>query len=200
MFRDDSETAQTQVWLVWPRSPANDEERAVGTLFGEYAKPLLYQEVREARGLAYTTFGGYDAGAHKADPSEAFAYAGTQGDKTHDALDAIQETLKKPIDDTRFNEAQETVAQQFRTERIPPRAIASNVWAWLDLGEKADPRAAYMQRIAKVDKAALEKWIKAALAAPAIYSVAGDRKKLDEARLKKLAPITVVPVDKLFGY
>jgi len=31
-------------------------------------------------------------------------------------------------------------------------------------------------------------------------SIAGDRKKLDEAKLKKIAPVTWVPVEKLFAY
>ncbi len=196
----DQQTAQTQVWLLWPRPPATDGDRAIGSLFGEYVAPQLYQEVREARGLAYTTFGGYDPGARKGDPTLALAFAGTQGDKTHDALDAISDTLKKPIDDNRFKEAQETIAQKFRTQRIAPRSIAPSVWSWIDQGEKADPRAARTERIAKVDKPGLEKWIKTTLASPAIYSVAGDRAKLDETRLKKLAPVTVTPVDKLFGY
>ncbi len=200
VFAVDQPTAQTQVWLVWPRPPASADDRAAGTLFGEYAAPLLYQEVREARGLAYSTFGGWGAGSLKADPASAFAFAGTQGDKTHDALDAIQDTLRKPIDDVRFKEAQETVAQKFRTQRIAPRAVAGSVWAWLDQGEKADPRAARTAQIAKLDKVALEKWIRTTLAAPMILSVAGDRKKLDEAKLKKLAPVTFVPIDKLFGY
>jgi predicted Zn-dependent peptidase len=185
---------------VWPRPPASNDDRAAGTLYGEYVAPLLYQEVRESRGLAYTTFGGFSPGGRKGDAAQAFAFAGTQGDKTHDALDAIQDTIKKPVDDVRFKEAQAAIAQKFRTQRIAPRAVPFNVWGWLDQGEKADPRAARTERIAKLDKAALERWIKATLAAPMIVSIAGDRKKLDEAKLKKLAPVTWIPVDKLFGY
>jgi hypothetical protein len=41
---------------------------------------------------------------------------------------------------------------------------------------------------------------RAALAQPLIVSVTGDRAKLDEAKLKKLAPVMVVPTAKLFGY
>ena len=52
----------------------------------------------------------------------------------------------------------------------------------------------------KLDKAALERWMKANLGNRLMVSVTGDRKKLDEAKLKKIAPVTFVPVDKLFGY
>src|SRR5207249_3653082 len=43
LFATDLETAQTHVWLIWPRKPATAADRAAGTLFGEYIAPILYQ-------------------------------------------------------------------------------------------------------------------------------------------------------------
>ncbi len=200
IFATDQETAQTHVWLLWPRKVANDGDRAAGTVFSEYAGTVLYQEVREARGLAYTVFGGYDSGSRKIDDASVYAYVGTQGDKADDALAAVLATLRMPMDDKRLETAKETIAQNHRVERIPPRAISNVVYAWEDQGEKSDPRAARTERALKLDKLALEKWIKGALAQQVIISITGDRKKLDEAKLKKLAPVTWVPVSKLFGY
>lgn len=195
----DQPTQQTHVWLVWPKRPANDNDRAAGAVFGNYISEQLYQEVREARGLAYTTYGGYGAG-RKIDETNLFAYVGTQGDKTHDALDAVLSTLRQPLDDVRLTRAKETIAQGHRTERIPPRFVATMVYQWEDQGAKGDPRAARIERIAKLDRATLQKWLDAALKLPVIVSITGDRKKLDEPRLQKLAPVTFVPVEKLFGY
>ncbi|MCX5744430.1 MAG: insulinase family protein, partial [Proteobacteria bacterium] len=196
----DQTTAQTHVWMMWPRKPATAPERAVGTLFSEYVSPILYQEVREARGLAYTVYGYFSPGDRKVDDASVGIYIGTQGDKTHDAIAAIAETIGKPIDDTRIATAKEAIAQTHRTDRIQPRAIASYVYGWDDQGFAADPREAQTKATLAVDKAALEKWLKAALAAPRIVSITGDRKKLDEAKLKALGPVTTVPVAKLFGY
>ncbi|MBA3541846.1 MAG: insulinase family protein, partial [Deltaproteobacteria bacterium] len=200
LFVTDQETAQTHVWAIWPRKSANDVDRAAGTLFGEYIQPILYQEVREARGLAYTVFGGFSAGGKKLDDASVFVYTGTQGDKTHDAVDAILSTLRQGVDESRLAQAKEAIGQSHRVERIAPRAIATTVFQWQDEGEKADPRAARTQRTLAFDKAALDKWMKGALGAPVIVSIVGDKKKLDDVKLKKLAPITVVPVTKLFGY
>jgi predicted Zn-dependent peptidase len=200
LFVTNQETAQTQVWLIWPRRPANDNDRAAGQVFGEYVAPLLFQQVREARGLAYTVFGGFGAGGKKTDDSSVFAYVGTQGDKTHDALDAVLATLHEPFDDTRLARAKAAIEENYRVERIPPRAIASTVYAWEDQGVTADPRADRTKRALAVDRAALEKWTKAALDGKMIVSVTGNRKNLDDGKLGKLAPVTVVPVEKLFGY
>jgi predicted Zn-dependent peptidase len=196
----DQKTAQTHIWLTWPRAPANDAERAAGTVFSEYIAPILFQEVREARGLAYTVFGGGVPGLKKADDAQLFAYVGTQGDKAHDAVDAVLATLRQPVDDQRFKQAKETLAENYRVERIAPRAIAGVVYRWDDQGEASDPRAARHARAEKVDRAALERWKTAALAGPVIVSIVGDHQKIDDAQLEKLAPITLVPVTKLFGY
>ncbi|HEY0990519.1 MAG TPA: insulinase family protein [Kofleriaceae bacterium] len=196
----DQQTAQTQIWLLWPRAPASDSERALGTVFREYIAPILFQEVREARGLAYTVTGGFGTGAKKPDDAVVFAYVATQADKSHDAVDALLATLRQGVDDKRFAQAADALAERYRVDRVPPRAIAGAVYRWRDEGEATDPRAARFARAQKVDRAALERWVKGALAGQVIVSITGDRGKLDDARLKQLAPVTQVPVDKLFGY
>jgi predicted Zn-dependent peptidase len=200
VYAVDLETAQTHIWLVWPRRPVTELDRAAGGLFGAYVRPLLFQDVRELRGLAYTVFGAFGAGSRKLDESSLFAYVGTQGDKAQDALAAVRATLTKPIDEKRLADTKETLAQEHRVDRIAPRSIAAVVYQWDDEGEQADPRAARLERTLRLARADLEKWVKAAVAQPSILSITGDRKKLDAAALGKLAPVTFVPVAKLFGY
>jgi predicted Zn-dependent peptidase len=199
-FVTDQDTAQTHVWLVWPRKPATDPERAVGTVFGAYAEPVLYQQVREARGLAYTVYGGWSAGPKQPDAATVYAYVGTQADKTHDALDAVLATLRAPVDQPRFAQAKEALAQSHRVDRVPPRAIAATVYAWEDEGEAADPRDKRAQAAQAIERPALEAWMKAAVAGKLIVSIVGPRKHVDAARLGKLAPVTIVSKAQLFGY
>ena len=196
----DQDTKQMQVGMTWPRGPGNDNDRAIGTVFSEYAGNLLYQEVREARGLAYTVRGGYSPSFRKQDDSATVAYVGTQADKTHDAIDAVLATLVIKVDDQRFTVAKETLAQNHRVDRIAPRFIANTVLAWQEQGEKVDPREARNKRTAAVDKATLEKWIKEAIAKKVVVSISGPKKSLDEAKLSKLAPIQWVTKEQVFGY
>ncbi|MBC7975304.1 MAG: insulinase family protein, partial [Myxococcales bacterium] len=193
-------TAQTHIWLTWPRSPSTDAERAAGAVFSEYIRPILYQEVREARGLAYSVYGGYGASPRQADDGAVFAYVGTQGDKAHDAVDALLATLHTAVDEPRFLHARDSLAERYRVDRIAPRDIAATVYRWEDQGDLVDPRAARFARALDVDRPALERWMAAALAGPVIVSITGDHGKLEDARIEKLAPITRVPVARLFGY
>jgi predicted Zn-dependent peptidase len=199
-FALDQDTKQMQIAMTWPRGPGNDNDRAIGSVFSEYAGMLLYQEVREARGLAYTVRGGYAASFRKIDDSATVAYIGTQADKTHDSIDAILSTLVVPIDDQRFNVAKATIEQNHRVDRITPRFIANTVFAWLEQGEKTDPRDARNKRALAVDKAALQKWIKEAIAKKVIVSISGPKKSIDEAKLTKLAPVTWITKEQVFGY
>ena len=200
VFVTHQPTAQTHIHLTWPHGVMNDLDRAVGTLFSEYAGMLLYQEVREARGLAYTVRGYYLTGQRERDASSLYAYAGTQADKTHDALDAILETLRQPIDAARLVTAKEALAQAHRVARIPARSLAASVYLWEDQGEKADPRGPRTALALTVTAPLLEQWLAKALRSKVLVSITGDRKRLDDARLAALAPVTEVPVSKLFGY
>ena len=64
----------------------------------------------------------------------------------------------------------------------------------------SDPRDARVKRTLALTKADLEKWIKDALGRKIVVSVSGPKKVIDEKKLSKLAPITWVPKEKLFGY
>lgn len=200
VFALDQDTKQMQIAMTWGRGPGNDNDRAVGSLFSEYAGMLLYQEVREARGLAYTVRGWYSPSYRKQDDSAAMAYVGTQADKTHDAIDAVLATIVLPVADQRFATAKETIAQNHRVERIAPRFIANTVLAWQEQGEKGDPRDGRVKRTLAVDKKAFEKWAKDAVARKVIVSISGPKKSIDEAKLKKLAPVTWVTKEQVFGY
>jgi len=196
----DQATAQSQILMAWPRPPVTDADRALGTVFTDYIAPMLFSEVREARGLAYAVSGGYITGLKQADAASLFAFVATQTDKAHDSIDAVREALDRAIDDPRFDAAQVKLNETYRVDRIAPRNIAGAVYSWDDQGAPSDPRAARHARAAKIDRAALERWKTAVLAGPAILSIVGDHGKLDDARLGKLAPVTVVPVSRLFGY
>jgi predicted Zn-dependent peptidase len=200
VFVTDQQSAQSQIWMLWPRPPATEADRAVGSVFAEYIQPVLFQEVREARGLAYSVTGGYLAGIRKPDASSMFAFVGTQTDKAHDAIDALRDTLHQALDAKRFDNAKVTLTERYRVDRIPPRSVAAAVYSWQDQGASSDPRAARHALADRIDRAALERWMTKVLAGPVVLSITGNHSKLDDARLGTWAPVTMMPIIKLFGY
>lgn len=108
--------------------------------------------------------------------------------------------MRQPLDDARLTRANKSITESYRSERIPPRSVAAFVYSWEDQGVKGDPRAIQIDMSSKLDRTTLERWVNALLDQPVIISITGDKTKLDERRLGTLAPVTYVPVEKLFGY
>jgi predicted Zn-dependent peptidase len=196
----DQDNAQTKINLVWPRPPATEDERALGLVYYYYAGTLIYREVREVRGLAYSVTAGWRAAERSGDDASLYAYIATQGDKTDDAIAAIIETLHQPVDPHRFAEARTTIDEAHRAWRTEPRDIAAEVRGWEDEGVRADPSEDRVRRALAVDPAALQAWSERLLAAKPVISVVGARKKLDEAKLAKLGTVVWIDPKHAFGY
>jgi predicted Zn-dependent peptidase len=198
-------TAQSQVRIAMPKPPASADARAMLELYSEYMSggmgALVFQEIREARGLAYSAWATFAEGARKVDPSVLLASLGTQGDKTMDALTTLLGLLgNPPITPERLTTAKRALEESYRTTRIEPRAVAATVQSWDDLGEASDPRPRERAQIQAADAAALGRFATDAAKGTTIISVAGDATRFDAAGLAKLGKVVKVEVEQLFGY
>ena len=204
VFYVDQETAQSQILFGWPKAPSNDVDRAVGTLFSNYVGGgmggLLFQEIREARGLAYSVAGWYSSSSRKKDETSVGAYMGTQSDKTKDAMTTLLDVLKRPIDDKRLAKVRASMEAARTSDRTSPRSISSVVYAWKYRGVDSDPREKDYQNAMKVSKEELQKWIKSTMKSRAIISVVGPKNSIDLKHLSTLGKLNKVKADSLFNY
>jgi predicted Zn-dependent peptidase len=198
-------TAQSMIRIAMPKPPSSAADRAIGTLYTEYMSggmgALVFQEIREARGLAYSAFAAYGAGERVGDQAELLAGLGTQGDKTTDALTTMLGLLgKPPITAARLATAKRSIEEGYRTTRIEPRAVAGVFQAWVDLGEPDDPRPRTRRAIDQADAATLAAFSERAASGGTIISVAGDASRFDLATLATLGTVIKVKVEQLFSY
>lgn len=178
----------------------------VVTLYNEYfgggMNSIVFQEMREARALAYS------AGASLQEPSKLdkpyvfSTFIATQNDKMGDALAAFNDIINNmPESEIAFNLAKESLLTRLRTDRV----IKSNVlWNYIgaqDLGLNEDIRQALfndLQNLTLEDvKNFQEKWIKGRTY---VYCVLGDEKELDMNTLSKYGPVTRLTTEEIFGY
>lgn len=170
--------------------------------FGGGMNAIVFQEMREARGLAYS------AGAYLITPSKLKypyvyrTFIATQNDKMADAMKAFSEIINNmPESEKAFNLAKEAVITRLRTDRI----TKSNVlWTYLnaqDLGLNTDSRKELYEKVQTMTlpeiKAFQEKWVKGR---DYTYCVLGDEKELDLKILGEYGPIRKVSQEELFGY
>ena len=90
-----------------------------GEYFGGGLSSIVFQEIREARALAYSAWGGYTTPGKLDRGHYVQAFMGVQADKMKDAIGAMRELLNDmPKAEKQFEAAKTSVLKKLETERI----------------------------------------------------------------------------------
>ena len=176
------------------------------TLYNEYfgggMNAIVFQEMREARGLAYS------ANARLRNPSTAdgdfsfSAFIATQNDKMRTAIEAFDDIINNmPESDAAFAIAKDALDSRLRTQRTTGIGVlrAYRNCRRMGLSEPLDRevfKALPSLTLADV-KATQEQWVKGRTYT---YAILGDIKDLDLDYLKTLGPVKIVSLEDIFGY
>ena len=121
------------------------EKAPIITLYNEYfgggMNSIVFQEMREARGLAYSSSARMIQPWRLEDPAYYWTYIATQNDKMIDALNAFDEIINHmPVSEQAFHIAKEALIGRLRTERITREGVLSYYLEQEDLGLTEDTR------------------------------------------------------------
>ena len=176
------------------------------TLYNEYfgggMNAIVFQEMREARGLAYSSSARLYMPSFKDDSYMYYAFIATQNDKMKTAIEAFDEIINDmPESENAFNIAKEALVSRIRTERISGRGVLSSYISDRELGI-SEPRSKQIFEVAQTltfddVKATQQKWVKDRTY---VYGILGDIKDLDTAYLQTLGPVQVLTLEEIFGY
>ena len=170
--------------------------------FGGGMNAIVFQEMREARGLAYSASGRLLEPEYKDDSYKYFAFIATQNDKMQTAIEAFDEIINDmPESETAFNIAKEALTTRCRTERITGRNILSSYRTAREMGV-TEPRSKKVYEslpaLTLEDvKNTQEKWVKDRTYC---YGILGDIKNLDTGYLKTLGTVEILTLEDIFGY
>ena len=96
---------------------------------------IVFQELREARALAYFAGARYATGSRKADQDIMLGLIQSQNDKTPEALTAFVDLMDNlPESEQRFETARQSLISQYRTGKIGFRSIIGSVRNWSGRG------------------------------------------------------------------
>ena len=170
--------------------------------FGGGMNAIVFQEMREARGLAYSASGRLLEPEYKDDSYKYFAFIATQNDKMQTAIEAFDEIINDmPESETAFNIAKEALATRCRTERISGRNILSSYRTARQMGVTEPRSKKVFENLPALTledvKATQEKWVKDRTYC---YGILGDIKNLDTDYLKTLGTVEVLTIEDIFGY
>ena len=170
--------------------------------FGGGMNAIVFQEMREARGLAYSSSARLYKPSHKDDSYMYYAFIATQNDKMQTAIEAFDEIINNmPESENAFEVAKEAIITRLRTQRTTGYDILNKYLSDRENGV-TEPREKYIYSILPTltledVKATQDKWVENRTYH---YGILGDIKDLDNKYLKTLGSIKVLTLEDIFGY
>jgi predicted Zn-dependent peptidase len=170
--------------------------------FGSGLSSIVFQEIREARALAYSASAAHITPARTGKAHYYQAYVGTQVDKLKDAITAMRGIIDTmPIAETQIGQAQTSVLKTIESERITKSNIYWTYRSNLDRGIETDLRKNVYETVKVADVQALKDFHKQYVQGRKFtILVLGDRSKVDFAYLKSLGAVQELSLEEVFGY
>ena len=184
----------------------NLDEAATVTLFNEYfgggMNGIVFQEMREARGLAYNAFANYNLPSKKGETESYFTHIITQNDKMMDCVRHFREIVDNmPQSDKAFDIAKDAVTKQMASQRTTKFGVINAYLAAERKGYDFDPNKKIFEDLQNVTLEDIANFEKAQMAGKVgRYIILGDEKELDMKALEQIAPIRRVSLEEVFGY
>lgn len=200
----DYETAQSQIRIEFPGGIYDEAQRPLIETFNEYfyggMGGIVFQEMREARALAYSVWAHYLVSSFKGGENLVMGFIGTQADKTVDSLAAYLDLWNTmPRSEDRFAVVKESLDNQFRVSKIGFRDVLGAVKAWERVGLEGDPRERRYERIMAGDLDGLFEFYNEKIKGqPKMISILGPSAAIDMEELKKHGELRQVEIDEIF--
>ena len=170
--------------------------------FGGGMNAIVFQEMRESRGLAYTARAFYQRPTKKDDTYSYETFIATQSDKMHDAVVAFFEIINNmPISENAFDIAKNSLITTIRTARTTKNAILWSYLRSMDLGIDMDINQKIFKDAQSYTMADVlnfqEQNIKNRTYT---YAILGDPKTLDFKTMATYGKVEQLQLSDLFGY
>ena len=202
----DYDMKQVELFMVSKSLPFDKTLLPKVNVFNEYfgnsMASVTFQELREAKGLAYSAWGGYIQPEKKDKAFYIYSFIGTQNDKLGDAMKAMSGLLNNmPESSTSFEIAKTSIINQIRSGRI----TKSNILFTYDnnkmLGLDYDIRKDVFSEVPKMTLGDLKNFVDSHIKGKNYITVVlGKKKVLDTKSLQKYGSLKHLTLEDIFGY
>jgi predicted Zn-dependent peptidase len=193
------------MWISKGTPTFNLEEHFMKEWYNEYfgygLSSIVFQEIRESKALAYSTYAFYTSPRKKEEAHYLQAYIGTQPDKIADAIPCLKELLQTmPIVPAQMENARISILKRLESERTTPGGIYWQYRKMLDLGQSEDLRKPFYEHLHAAHEGDLtafqQQYVK-----NRNYTllVMGDKENIDFSILEKSGPVTILTDEMVFS-
>jgi len=200
----DQKTAQSEIRIESAGPHVDPTRRPDVDMFNEYfsggMSAVVFQEIREARALAYFAGARYRTGSRIGEEDLMIGALGTQVDKTNEALEAMLDLMDNPPrEQQRFDLAIAALENQIRTSPIGFRGRIGAVRSWERLGIDSDPRQEVFHSLPDATVDDMMSFHRETIhAAPKLISIVGDSERIDMEALEAIGRVRILEVDEIF--
>ena len=176
------------------------------TMYNEYfgggMNSIVFQEMRESRGLAYSAGASYSDGRSKMQPFVYNAMIISQNDKLMDCVNTFNSIINDmPVSEPAFGLAKDALLKRLATRRFVNGRVLDY---YLTMREYGIDHDMYKDVYNKVKTMTLDdvcrfqkEFVKGSTFK---YMILGDENELDMDALRKIAPVKRVSTEEIFGY
>lgn len=170
--------------------------------FGGGMNTIVFQEMREARGLAYSAWATMAEPYYKDMSYYYMAFIATQNDKMKQAIEAFDEIINNmPQSEQAFAVAKEAMISKMRTNRTVGYDVINSFIRARNMGRTESMDSYIFEKIQNMTLEDIvkiqEEWIKGR---EYVYAILGDKNELDLNYLKTLGEIKYLTLEDIFGY
>lgn len=202
----DYDMKQAEILMVSTSVPYNKEMAPAIRLFNEYfggsMNSVVFQEIREARGLAYSAYAGYRSPVRPDQNYYLFAYVGTQSDKLPEAMKAMLGLFRDMPESVKALESsKEAIINRIRTERITRDQVLNYYLNARKFGLTEDIRREVFTRVPAMTLDDLRDFQQQYLRDKKFtILVLGKEGEMDRETLQKYGDIGTLDLRTLFGF
>ncbi len=184
----------------------NLEEYVMADLFNEYfgygLSSIVFQEIRESKALAYSTYAFFSSPQKKDEAHYLSAYVGTQPDKISDAIPAMLSIMDKmPVVEKSIQQTIDNIIKKIESDRSLPSQVFWNYLSVQDKGFNHDLTKDIYEKMKNVKVHDLldfqQKYVKNR---DFSFLVLGDKKRVDLTYLKQFGELVELTVEDVFCY
>lgn len=170
--------------------------------FGGNMSSVVFQSLREAKALAYSTGALYMTPQKSGDKYTLMGFIGTQADKVHDAMVGMNELLTElPQAQNMFDLAKKSIKKSIETQRVQGANIIFSYLNAQDKGLDMDERQAIYDATDRFTFEDVKRFHAQNLSGkPYAYCVVASDKKVKTEELQKYGEVRKLTLEEIFGY
>jgi predicted Zn-dependent peptidase len=170
--------------------------------FGAGLGSVVFQQIRESKALAYSTYAKFETPENQKDPYRMTAFIGCQADKMKEAINTMNALFNDmPRADEALQNARMSIRKSMETQRITDDNIIEYYLSLEKKGIKTDNRKQIYESINKLTFGDLQAFSQQNIANKKYaYCILGSKEVTEDKSLEKYGKLKKLTLKELFGY